>query len=73
MRSNVAKLNFLYSDKRLVCACQIDAFKRIEHANWASKSGLLLLLWTNLDVPPYRVVDHDIDVADVSNLSSSYP
>ncbi len=70
MRSDVAKLDIFHSDKRLGCACRITTFKGIEHATWATTAGLLLLLWSDVDVPPDGVVDHDIGVGDVRNLTT---
>ena len=65
MRSNVVELDVLDSDQRLSKTGCITSSQRIEHAPWATTTGLLLLLWADVDIPPERVVDYNVAINDV--------
>lgn len=65
MRSDVVKLDVFHSDKGLGCTSCIAASKRVKHTSWTSTTRLLLLLRTNIDVPPDWVVNYNVSVGNI--------
>lgn len=49
----------------------LTGFERIGHATWTLATGLLLLLWPNVNSKPNRIVDLDVLICDVFDFSSS--
>jgi len=59
---DVSKSDVSHSDSRLSIAF---LEKRVKHAAWASAIRLVLLLRTNVDVPPDRLNDFHVLIEDV--------
>ena len=70
VRCNVVELNVRDGDQWLRCTSIITACKRVKHASWTATTWLLLLLGTDVDVPPDRVVAYDVGVCDIRNLTA---
>ena len=68
MRSDISQGNVSYSDQRLRLTTML--VKRVDHAAGTIATGLLLLLRTNVDVPPDREVDLDVLVHNIGDLST---
>jgi len=64
-RGDVSENNVVHIDQRLSLTCS----ERIEHASRTSTTGLLLLLGSNVDVPPNWEVDGNVLIQDVLDFS----
>ena len=70
MADDVTQGNVLHSNQRLRSASRISTSQRVQHASWTGTTWLLLLLWTNINVPPEWVVDVDVRIGNVCNLAT---
>lgn len=67
---NIFKFDVSDVDSRL-CLASSFRIERIEHAARSSSVRLFLLLWAEINRPPYRLMHSDILVKDVINDSKS--
>ena len=67
IHSDVIQSDVVHVDERL----RLTTTERVEHATRSiMATRLLLLLWTNIDSPPDRLMNLDVVVGDVSDLSA---
>ena len=67
IHSDVVQSDVVHVDERL----RLTTTERVKHASWSiMATWLLLLLWTNVDSPPNRLVNLYVVVGDVGDLSA---
>jgi hypothetical protein len=70
MRNYVVKFDIAHGDEWLRRTISIASTQWIDHASWTPTTGLLLLLRTNVDIPPNRIVNFDVSICDIRNFST---
>ena len=70
MANDVSEGNVPYVYEWLCGASRIPTGQWVQHASWTTTTWLFLLLGTDINVPPDWVVDFDVGVGNVCDLTT---